>query len=258
MTASASILGFVLRKVDYGERDIIVTVFGRETGKFTAMAKSARGSKRRFGGGLQPMRCLRIDYRPAKSDGLAFLNSIEVEEDYRHLENDYECITLASYATELVRCVVQDNQPDQATFDLLRDLYRQLPDISGGLSAREVLLHHFELRLLSYHGAAPSVDVCFRCGKKVERFDKLRCARNGQGMLCGACYRPGEGTGILHLATLEALRYMREPDGDVPEGWHEPSVREQARRVIDASFAQLLDAPLKSKPMVDILLEEPG
>jgi DNA repair protein RecO (recombination protein O) len=255
MAASETILGFVLRKVDYGERDIIVTVFGRETGKFAAMAKSARGSKRRFGGGLQPLRCLRIDYKPATNDGLAFLNGIEVEEDFEDLENDYECITLASYVTELVRCVVQDNLPDKPTFDLLREFYGKLPALEGGLLAREVMLHHFELRLLSYHGAEPSLYQCFRCGRTVDQFDKLRCTRSGQGMLCGACYRPGEGTGILRPATLEALRYMRDPDGDAPKGLAEPQVRAQARRVIDASFEQLLDSPLKSKPMVDILLE---
>ena len=256
MAASESILGFVLRRVDYGERDLIVTVFGRETGKFTAMAKSARGSKRRFGGGLQPMRCLRIDYKPATGDGLAFLNEIEVEEDFRDLEDDYDCITLASYATELVRCVVQDAHPDQQTFDLLRDFYRQIPQLDGGLLSREILLHHFELRLLALHGAAPSLDRCFRCGKPVGSFEKLRCARNGQGMLCSECYRPGEGTGILQPETLEALRYMREASGQPPEGLDDATVRGQARRVIEASLEQLLDAPLKSKPMVDILLQE--
>lgn len=256
MAASDTILGFVLRAVDYGERDIIATVFGRETGKFTAMAKSARGSKRRFGGGLQPMRCLRIDYKPASNDGLAFLNSVDVEEDYRALESDYDCITLASYATELVRRVVQDNQPDPETFDLLRDLYRRLPELDGGLLAREVLLHHFELRLLAYHGASPSLDACFRCGKNVSDFDKLRCARSGEGMICGGCYRPGEGTGVLGPQTLSALRYMRDPDGATPDGLEDSAVRAQARRVIDASFEQLLDSPLKSKPMVDILLRE--
>jgi DNA repair protein RecO (recombination protein O) len=256
MAPSESILAFVLRKVDYGERDIIVTLFGRETGKFTAMAKSARGSKRRFGGGLQPMRCLRIDYKPASNDGLAFLNEIDVEEDYRALENDYECITLASYATELVRHVVQDSHPDTQTFDLLRDFYRNLPELDGGLVSREALLHHFELRLLAYNGAAPSLETCFRCGRSVETFDKLRCARSGQGMLCGECYRPGEGTGILRPETLEVLRYLREATGEPPDALADIEVRSQARRVIEASLEQLLDSPLKSKPMVDILLQE--
>lgn len=254
MPAPSSTLGFVLRKIDYGERDLIVTLFGPRTGKFSAMAKSARGSKRRFGGGLQPMRCLQLDYRAPSNGGLAFLNHIRVEEDYPGIEADYDCIALASYATEAVRVVVQEHQPDPSTFGLLRDFYRRLPRLDD-LQPRQVLLHHFELCLLAEHGAAPQLERCFRCDEPVQTFSKLRCTRAGEGLVCDRCYRPGEAAGVLHPGTLTVLRYLRAPSGRPPDALADDALRDQARRVIAASIASLVGHDLKSKPMVDLILQ---
>jgi DNA repair protein RecO (recombination protein O) len=42
----------VLRAVNYGEADRVVTLFGRDIGRVSALARSARKSQRRFAGGL--------------------------------------------------------------------------------------------------------------------------------------------------------------------------------------------------------------
>jgi DNA repair protein RecO (recombination protein O) len=50
--ASLSTPAIVLRAVNYGEADRVVTIFGRETGRLSALARGARKSQRRFAGGL--------------------------------------------------------------------------------------------------------------------------------------------------------------------------------------------------------------
>ena len=42
----------VVRVVDYGEADRVVTLISRDRGKLSAMARGARRSRRRFGAGL--------------------------------------------------------------------------------------------------------------------------------------------------------------------------------------------------------------
>ena len=42
----------MLRAVSYGESDRVVTLFGRTTGRVSALARGARKSQRRFAGGL--------------------------------------------------------------------------------------------------------------------------------------------------------------------------------------------------------------
>ncbi len=246
---------FVLRKVDYGDKDLIVTVLGRETGKFSAIARGARASRKRFGGGLQPMRCLALSYTHAANRNLAFLREIDVVEDFPALEADFDRITIASYATELVRELAQEAHAEPATFDLLRAFYRQLAEATASPLALEAVLHHFELGLLDIHGALPALACCFRCGEPTFKFDKIRCIRTGEGVICGECRRPGEAVGVIEGETLELLRYFHRPGATAPRGLSEPHAVAQARRVIDASFEQMLDRPLKSRPMLETVLD---
>ena len=44
----------VLRRVAYGEADLVVTLLGLDTGRVSALARAARKSSRRFAGGLEP------------------------------------------------------------------------------------------------------------------------------------------------------------------------------------------------------------
>ena len=50
--SSLTTTAIVLRAVNYGEADRIVTLFGRDTGRLSALARGARKSQRRFAGGL--------------------------------------------------------------------------------------------------------------------------------------------------------------------------------------------------------------
>lgn len=254
MSQPQKTLAFVLRKVDYGDKDLIVTLLGRETGKFSAIARGARASQKRFGGGLQPMRCLTASYTQKANRNLAFLREIDVAEDFPALEADFDRITVGSYATELVREITQEAHAEPQTFDLLRAFYRELADAPAGALALEAVLHRFELSLLAVHGALPSLDACFRCGLPSAQMDKLRCIRTGEGLICGECRRPGEAVGVIRADTLELLRYFYEPGPTAPRGLREASAVAQARRVIEASFEQVLDKPLKSRPMLDAVL----
>ncbi|MFP4598465.1 MAG: DNA repair protein RecO [Persicimonas sp.] len=247
---------FVLRKVNYGDKDLIVTVLGRDTGKFSAIARAARASKKRFGGGLQPMRCLQMNYTHKSGSSLAFLRDIDVVEDFPALEADFERITIASYATELVREVTREAQAEPQTFDLLRGFYRRLGESDAAVLALESVLRHFELSLLELHGALPSLYACFRCAKPAEKLEKYGCIRTGQGLVCGECRRAGEPVGILAASSVELLRYFYAPGDKAPQGLRDPKSIGQTRRVIDASFAQMLDKPLKSRPMLDAILQK--
>ena len=245
----------MLRKVNYGDTDLIVTLLGRDTGKFSAIARGARASKKRFGGGLQPMRCLDLTYSHKSGRNLAFLREIDVVEDYPALEGDIGRITIASYATELVREISQEADPDTATFDLLRAFYRQLSQADDSPLALEAVLHHFELSLLELQGALPSLAECFRCAKPAAEMDKIRCLRTGEGVVCGECRRAGEGSGVIGRATLDLLRYFYNPGPKAPAGLKQPAAVQQARRVLEASFEHMLDRPLKSRPMLDTELD---
>ncbi|MBA2665355.1 MAG: DNA repair protein RecO [Bradymonadaceae bacterium] len=243
---------FVLRTVDYGERDTIVTLLGRDCGRFSAIARSAKTSRRRFGGGLQPLRCLQASYTTRPQRELATLTEVKVVVDYPGIETDLEKIALACYATELVREVCREGDEASATFDLLEDFYGHLSRESA-LAQAEVTLRHFELRLLEIHGAAPSLAGCARCGLSTQAGDKYMCSRVGDGLICSGCRHQGEAVGVLEPNALYLLRGYLTLEPLAAALLADASARMQARRVIEASLAQIIERELRSRAMLTTL-----
>lgn len=247
---------FILRTVDYGDNDVIVTLLGRDLGKFAAIARGAKKSKKRFAGSLLPLRVVRVTAKFRPNRDLAYLNGATVLRDYRGLDTSYEKLTIASYATELARCALRDHDEANDTFDLLDQLYDRMADAADDQSVLRAILHHFELSMMRVNGAAPSFDACHRCGLHVESMDKLRCGRDGRGIVCGDCIRAGERWGVLTTETWEVLRYLETPGGRPPDAIADGQVAAQVRRVIDASLEQLIDVQLRSRAMLDTVFVE--
>jgi len=248
--------GFVLRSVEYGERDRILTLYAREAGKFSAIAKNARGSERRFGGGLQPMQMLNLRWVEKPNRDLDRLDSIEIEEEFEGIQRDYDRITVGSYATDLFRGVTVERNKEPELFDLLVDFYRRLVETEPRSELLEIVLRHFQLRLFAHVGEAPAVRRCLRCGTHRGALSKVYALRTGEGIVCPECVRTGESVGVVFPETFEILGYLRAPRGEPPAAFGEPDLVAQARRFIEAAQRRILEGKtLPSREMLETTLE---
>ncbi len=256
MAQSVHTHAFVLRTVAYRDSDVIVTLLGRTTGRVSAIARSARASSKRFSGCLQPLRTIDATVSMHPNRDLGSLTDASVIRDFPGLETSYERITVASYLTELVRACTREGAEAEDIYDLLDSTYTHVATCDMLPEVLLAITHHFELQLLALNGAAPSLDGCQRCGTPVQAFDKLRCSRNGEGLLCGKCILPQERYGVLEPETHAALLYLQTPAGTVPDGLADPKVMSQIRRVIDSSLEQVIDSEIRSRSMLDTLFDK--
>src|SRR5436853_5596687 len=67
----------ILRTYKLGESDRIVVFLTRDRGKKRGVAKNARQSRRRFGGGLEPLTCVRVGFVERERRDLVGLNYVE-------------------------------------------------------------------------------------------------------------------------------------------------------------------------------------
>ncbi len=67
----------ILRTYKLGESDRIVVFLTRDRGKKRGVAKNARQSRRRFGGGLEPLTCGRVGYMERERRDLVALHYVE-------------------------------------------------------------------------------------------------------------------------------------------------------------------------------------
>ena len=196
----------VLRTVDYGDADRVVTLLSRERGKVSAFARNARASRRRFGGALEPFTLLHVDATERGGKELLTLDTVSVARGFGGIRADLARIACASYASELARELVRDAEPHEGLFAVLVE-YLGLLDAAP---ARPEALRAFELAALAAAGLMPRLDACARCGAAVEPGGAVPFDPAAGGILCGACAPTGSPAAPrLGAATVQALRRLQ-------------------------------------------------
>ena len=107
----------ILRTYKLGESDRIVVFLTRDRGKKRGVAKNARQSRRRFGGGLEPMTCGRVAYVERERRDLVLLNYVEPTRSPLAAA-DGEALGYAGYFAELIDEWAQDADPNETLFRL--------------------------------------------------------------------------------------------------------------------------------------------
>ena len=106
----------ILRTYTLGESDCIVVFLTRDRGKKRGVAKNARRSRRRFGGGLEPMTCGRVAYVERERRELVLLNYVEPTRS--PLASDGDALGYAGYFAELIDEWAQEADPSETLFRL--------------------------------------------------------------------------------------------------------------------------------------------
>ena len=154
----------VLRKSSYGEADLLVTLFSRELGKFRALAKNAKKSRKRFGGRLDFFNHLAIEVTLNKGR-FNLIGDVTLKESYREITESVDSFVAATRVLELLDFLTPEQEPADKLFDLATDT---LGLLSGKREAYSVFLV-FLLRALTLCGYRP--DLRFDAEKDVAGFD---------------------------------------------------------------------------------------
>ncbi len=223
----------LIRSVDYGDADRIVTLLTRDLGKVAVMARGARRSRRRFAGALEPYALLHAEVALGRGE-VGRLGQAQVRRAFPRILSALDRITFAGAALELVREVAPPREPDERLFDATLSFFEAL---DAAAEAREELLLAFEVRVMAVAGLTPGVDVCARCGKrapegKAARFDPALGA-----IVCRAC-----GGAALHLSggARERIRACAGAGwAQGPAAWEPRELAEVRRALADHVHAHV-------------------
>jgi DNA repair protein RecO (recombination protein O) len=224
--------GIVLRTVDTGEADRVVTFLTRERGKVAAFARGARASRRRFGGSLEPFTLVSAEVRERPSSELLGLDSVTPLEAFGGIRDDLARIACAGYAAELARELVRDHEPHEDLFDLLA---AYLAALAAG-PARPAGLRAFELGALRAAGLSPRLDACARCGGPAPEGARARFDPGQGGILCEPC-GPYAAPGAPSLSAPAALALLRLSQAGLARADAEPLSPPAGREARDALTA---------------------
>lgn len=218
----------VLKGLDLGEADRLVTLYTRYFGKLRAIAKGARRPTSRLAGHVEPL--AHTTFQLAKGRELDIVTQAETRAVYRVLREDLLSTVAGWYVAELIDRFTVERHPSAPTFELLATALRHLDEgHPAGLVCR-----WFDLHLLDRAGFRPELARCVQCERALEETDHLFSPAAG-GVVCRRCRALAEGSvGILTVRALKALRYLLRSD-----------FAEAARLRVDAALAMELERHLR-------------
>lgn len=244
MRTAEGVAALVIRRTEYGEADLILSLYCRSLGKVSVLARAGRRSRKRFGAALGLFTLCEVSMSARPKAEMWTLLSAEPRKSYAGLASDVTAMAHGSYGTELVRELCADEHPDPEVFDLLVELYESLEEV-GPRAGR---LRVFEMRLLAALGLAPMVSACVQCqGRDFQAGTCLDPERGG--VVCASCAAGATGYGVrsLSAAALSILSRAQEfrslAEGDALEGLPEASI---ARGAMLALLYGHVGKPLKS------------
>ncbi len=150
----------MLRTYPLREADLLVTLFTRAEGKVRGVARSAKKSKRRFGGALEPLTYVRAFYDVRERQELARLDACEVLESPLATEVSYPRVVALGHIAELLDELLPDHESNDSIF-------RLTISVLHALSGPEIWmpLTYFELWLTRLVGFLPELNACVVCGR---------------------------------------------------------------------------------------------
>ncbi len=206
----------VIRLVDFSESSRVVTLFTRDFGKISALAKGAKRLKGPFEAALDLLSRCRVVFRP-KSGGLDLLTEAQLIAAFRPPSHQIVPLYCGYYVAELLDGLTLEHDPHPELYSYAD---RALTEFSSGIDPR-IPLFRFQLQLLQEIGQLPQLDRCLKCAAELGTASGVRYWVSQGGVLCSRCGRPEYKSTEVHSSSIEKLsQLLREPPGggtdDVP------------------------------------------
>ena len=141
--------GVILKRLNYGEADRILTIYTKYRGKIRAIAKGVRKITSRKGGNVELFNhCVLF---LAEGRNLDIVTEAQVVNSFSRLSNDLEKTAAGFYLVELIDQLTPDGQINRQVFDLLVGALAQIGADSSA-DERGQNIKQFEVSLLKLLG----------------------------------------------------------------------------------------------------------
>jgi DNA repair protein RecO (recombination protein O) len=145
----------VLRSIPYGETSRIVSLFTRERGRLSVMAKGARVPGSRFGAALQPLSYCQSVFYHKPGRGIHTLSDASLIEPLHRVHRDMERLSTGLRMVELVSALTHEEEANPFLFNLAVQVLHYL---DGEPPFPQNLLPYFQLRMARALGFGPRVE----------------------------------------------------------------------------------------------------
>ena len=236
-----------LKNAPFGEADLLVTLYSRETGKLRAVAKGARRLTGKLVGHLEPLTLSRLSL--SRGRNLDVVTQAETLENFTPLKSNLIAVTKGLYVAELVDGFGSEASPNEPLLKLSLETLAAI----GRSPDAELPLLYFQLHLLSVSGLMPELQCCVACRSAVEP-GHHRYSADGGGVYCPDCTPTESGLRPLSLRALKVLRLLaRSRTAELPDLALEESLARELKAILSGTVQYWLDKEIRSNAFLNHL-----
>lgn len=192
----------MLRRVDMGESDRLLTLFTREYGKIKALSKGSRKPSSRQTGHVELFG--RSAFLIAEAKTFDIITQAESVEMYRGLRENLVRSVYAGHIVELLDRFTEEEDKNSSLFYLLADGLGWFANEDNHLLAAR----YFELRLLSLTGFQPELFSCVISRETIEEEDQYFSAELG-GLLKPKHLAAEKRARPVSSSAVKVMRYLQ-------------------------------------------------
>ncbi|UUZ96126.1 DNA repair protein RecO [Paenibacillus sp. P25] len=233
----------VIRSMDYGEGNKILTLFTREQGKMSVVARGAKKVKSRYGSVAQLFTL--GEFLFFKSGQLGTLNHAEIIEPYYKIREDLHKVAHASYLAELTDRMMGDQEGRPFLFDQLLGSMTAIQEDKDP----QIIDHLYEMKMIMYGGYTPELDCCVNCR---ENREPAAFSAGLGGILCDRCLFRDPGATRISPGVRKLLKLFVQTDvrrlGQIDV---KPATKEALKHLMRSYFDMHVGLKLKSRDFLE-------
>jgi DNA repair protein RecO (recombination protein O) len=237
----------VLRSYPLREADLLVTLFTRLEGKVHGVARSAKKSKRRFGGALEPLTYVKAYYEDRERQELARLDSCEVIESPLAFEVGYPRAVALAHVAELLDELLPDREANDAVFRLALSVIAALRGTDVWMP-----ITYFELWMTRLMGYLPELSECIVCGRELNG-SRAYFHALADGLMCAEDKRLASSEISANSRALTAMMFRAPVEGFGGIPWTKAEGADLRKFLI-----QILQRHIEKKLVTATMLERIG
>lgn len=245
--------GLVLHRTNLGETDRVLTLFTREHGKISAIAKGCRKSTSRITGATELFTL--SSFLLGEGRSMDIVSQCEIRESFPGIRADLQKLARGAYLCELLDRTTQhhDDLMSSQLLDLTLDSLRQLENADTYLDGT---VHSYELRLMDLQGYAPVLMECAVCGK-VDLGSSPGFSPVMGGVLCKEDRQRAEDCQQISFETVVLMQQLfYSESSDWPNAAPVKRVAVEIDRALRWYIRYRIDRDIKSREFLDQLRAE--
>ncbi len=181
---SADVL--ILRSVERGEHDRLITVLSAEHGRFYAIVKGAGSIHRREVAATEPYTWSNVEFY--EKNGVKWVKNATAKESFFGLRYDMDKLFLAAYIADVAFELSDEHEPAGEILPLVLNTYYALSRSQGEVARIKAA---FELRAACNEGFSPDLVACSHC--HCTEIAEAYLDVMGGSIVCRACFTKEQG-----------------------------------------------------------------